>query len=168
MGKDVTPPVVVPSDVTICENLYSVGPRKLTFAERLGLLLTPNPIRLNYTKNDRHELESVLSKGYLNEPDPITDILLLRQKSISKEVSSKVFGFGGFVSLTLLSLYSLRFHSIKTKIIVTPFSSYFGLLLGRQVGDCYYGRWSEYSRDRALGKLPAKRFLTNEEQDKYL
>ncbi|BAM40425.1 conserved hypothetical protein [Theileria orientalis strain Shintoku] len=168
MGKLSTPPVVVPSDVTICENLYSTGPRELTFAEKFGLFLTPNPYRINYTKNDRYELESVLSKKYSDDPDYITDILLARQRSISKLVSAKLFTFAGFVGSSALTLYSLRFHSIKTKVIVTPFVSYFGLLVGQQVGNLYYGRWSEFGRDRALGMLPAKRLLTKEEQERYL
>uniref|UniRef100_A0A3B0N8E3 Uncharacterized protein n=1 Tax=Theileria annulata TaxID=5874 RepID=A0A3B0N8E3_THEAN len=167
MEKTKLPSVVVPSDVTICENLYSTGTRELTLMEKLGLLLTPNPVRFNYTKNDRLELQSVLTKKYSDDPDYITDILLKRQKSISKQVSAKVFSLVGFLGSTVLTLYSLRYHSIKTKVLVTPFSSYFGYLVGQQAGNLYYGRWSEYGQERALGKLPAKRFLTQEEIDQY-
>lgn len=115
MEKTKSPPVVVPSDVTICENLYSTGTRELTSMEKLGLLLTPNPIRFNYTKNDRFELQSVLSKKYSDDPDYITDILLTRQKSISKQVTFNYY------SLHIVLKYILNFRFRRRCLVYLDF-----------------------------------------------
>ncbi|KAK2195418.1 hypothetical protein BdWA1_003094 [Babesia duncani] len=167
MDAENTPPVVVPSDITLCENLYSTGTRKLTFMENLGLFLTPNPIRFRYTKNGRDELRAILSKSYGEHDDTVTEILKSRQESVSKMVKAKTFNLFGGAGLGLLTLYSLRFSNIKTKVIVLPFATYAGCLLGRIYGNGYYGRWSEYSRDRALGQAPASRYLTRQEIKVY-
>ncbi|CDR93942.1 hypothetical protein, conserved [Babesia bigemina] len=160
MASKNSPPVLVPSDVTICEGLYATGSRQLSFSERLGLLLTPNPIRFTFTKNGRTELQAVLTKSYGDNDDTITQILRARQESI-------IYNFAGTVGLSLLSLYSLRYHSIKTKVLVVPFAAYGGSLIGRAFGDAYVGRWSEYGRDRALGDLPSMRYLTESEIKSY-
>ncbi|KAK1443869.1 hypothetical protein BgAZ_207450 [Babesia gibsoni] len=167
MAVDTTPPVLVPSDITICEELYATESRALTFGERLGLILTPNPIRFSYTKNGRSELRAVLQKGYGDNDDTVTNILRARQESISKQVRARAYNFVGTVGLSLLTLYSLRFHSIKTKVIVMPFATYAGSLIGRTFGDAYVGRWSEYGRNRALGDLPSMRYLTEQEVMAY-
>ncbi|KAK1937664.1 hypothetical protein X943_003750 [Babesia divergens] len=167
MSSDSTPPVLVPSDVTICEHLYATGTRRLTFGERVGLLLTPSPIRFTYTKNGPAELRAVLRKDYGENDDTITAILRARQESISKQVRSRAFNFAGTVGLGFLSLYALRFHSIKTKAIVFPFATYAGSLLGRGFGDLYVGRWGEYGRNRALGELPSMRHMTEKEIKSY-
>ncbi|EDO06707.1 hypothetical protein BBOV_II007570 [Babesia bovis T2Bo] len=160
-------PVLVPADVTICESLYSTGNRHLPFLERFGLLLTPEPWRFTFSRNGRRDLESVLTKSYGDNDDTITEILKTRQESVRKQVCARTFNFFGTVGLGALTLYSLRYHSIKTKVLVMPFATYAGSLLGRAFGDCYFGRWEEYGRERALGDLPGKRYMTESEIRSY-
>ncbi|GIX63795.1 integral membrane protein, DUF56 family protein, putative [Babesia caballi] len=167
MASRKSPPLLVPSDVAICEHMYATGTRPLSFCERLGLLLTPNPFRFSFTKNGRRELEAVLTKSYGDNDDTVTQILRARQESVSKQVRARVFNLAGTLGVGLLTFYSLRFHSVKTKVIVLPFATYAGSLLGRTFGDAYVGRWSEYGRDRALGDLPSMRYMTEAELKSY-
>ncbi|GFE55032.1 integral membrane DUF56 family protein [Babesia ovis] len=167
MDDKKSPPVLVPSDVTICERMYATGSRPLTLMEKLGLLLTPNPWRFTFSRNGRRELEDILTKSYGDNDDTITQILRTRQESVRKQVCARPFNFMGTVGLGALTLYSLRFHSVKTKVLIVPFATYAGSLLGRAFGDLYTGRWEEYGRERALGDLPGKRYMTETEIKSY-
>ncbi|CBZ55432.1 conserved hypothetical protein [Neospora caninum Liverpool] len=155
MGK-----LVVPSDISLLEEKQTVGRRRLTVLERLGLMTMAPMVHWNYTKNDKHDMRQVLQRQYdLSRSDPATDIVVRRQESIRKRVVAHNGVWAGVAVSTLLGHYSLRRYDYKTKLIVLPFLAYGGSWLGRFIANGLTGRWSEWGRDRALGALPPKAFF---------
>jgi len=158
------PTLVVPSDVTILEDRYSIGQRRLTVMERLGLFLTPPMFHFRYTKNDHKDYRKVLSRQYpTNSKDPIVELLVKRQKSIHSRVVAQNGLWDGAIAAAGLVAYSLRHYDYKTKLIVLPFVAYGGSFIGRWTADFVCGRWRESARSRILGQLPAKAYFDDAE-----
>jgi len=154
------PTLVVPSDVSILEDRYSSGVRRLTVMERLGLFLTPPMFHFRYTKNDRNDLRRILSRKF--DPasnEPIVDILIKRQKSVRSKVIAQNGLWDGVVVASGVVAYSLRHYDYKTKLIILPFAAYGGSFIGRWTADFLCGRWRESAESRVLGQLPSKQYL---------
>jgi len=153
------PKLVVPSDITLLEEKYAVGRRRLRLLERFGLLGIPPMWHLRYTKNNTKELKSVLTKRYdKDSKEPIVMILKERQESVRKQVIAHNGLWAGIDTFGLLSLWSLRHYDWKCKAMVVPVMMYGGAIVGRVLGDLVMGRTSEFCRDRFLGELPAHQF----------
>ncbi|CTQ41002.1 hypothetical protein BMR1_03g02015 [Babesia microti strain RI] len=162
---------VVPSPVTVSEAKYTIGTRKLTILEKLGLLTIPNRIQFRYIRNTAQDIRNVLSKEYpeipvskTHAPSPaargsfdqaVVDVLRARQESIRKEVVAR----NGLTASVILGFtasgLATRHYDLKTKLIVVPVVTYMASWVGRAAGDLFAGRWSENARDRFLGSLPA-------------
>ncbi|CEM08055.1 unnamed protein product [Vitrella brassicaformis CCMP3155] len=150
--------LVVPSDITVAEEKTSLGVRKLTRMEHLGLLLYPPTLHFNYTKPDKSDMYKVLTKRFSQDKvrPYIAEICATRQESISKQVQCMVYLWLGTAVTTVGTWYSLRHYDWKAKLITLPFMAYGGSWLGRWTGDLITCRWWEYGRDRWLASLPGK------------
>lgn len=154
------PKLVVPSDITLAEEAYSKGPRRVRLLERWGLFCTTPMYHVRYTKNDKNDMRKVLSRKFdAASTDPVVDVLRARQNSIKKKVVSKGIMWEVVDITTLATWYSFRHYDWKTKLIVLPFVAYGASFLGRATGDILTGRNREYMRDRLLGELPAKQYF---------
>lgn len=159
---------IVPSKITLLEEKYSSGTRKLSIWEKTGLALSPPILRLNaYSKHSTTDLQNILERKYELEnimkqaPNTktalhIADILLNRQESVKSTVLRRNFMWGGALLGSAATIFSARHYDYKSKCILAPFAFYGFSFIGRWVGDLILGRWSQYSRQRALGLLPAK------------
>jgi len=152
--------VVVPSDISICEEKYAVGKRRIRLFEYTGLLGIPPMIHFRYTKNNTTELKDVLSKRYPKDSsEPIVILLKQRQESIRKQVLAQNLMWVGTGAAAGMGLWGMRNYNLQSKLMVVPFAAYFGSFVGRSLGDCFTYRNMEYGRDRFLGQLPAHTFL---------
>merc|ERR1719329_1975700 len=152
--------VVVPTDVTVLEEKHKIGRRRLRIFESTGLLCIPPMFHIHYSKMDRGDKRAVLSKKYDPEDNsPVVDILKRRQASLSKEVVSKNFLWGGGWAFAGMSYWSFRRYNYQSRLLAFPFLFYLGTFAGRMVGGIAAGTNAEYGRDKFLGTLPAKVFL---------
>jgi hypothetical protein len=116
---------------------------------------------LRYSKMDPTDKREILRRKY--DPmasSPTLTLLRLRQESVRKEVVAHNFVWAGMWSAIGASWWSLRRYNYQSKLIVLPFMAYAGVWVGKTVGDYVTGRWWEQERERALGQLPAKVYLT--------
>eukprot|EP00931_Biecheleriopsis_adriatica_P086634 TRINITY_DN61257_c0_g1_i1.p1 TRINITY_DN61257_c0_g1~~TRINITY_DN61257_c0_g1_i1.p1 ORF type:complete len:162 (-),score=39.10 TRINITY_DN61257_c0_g1_i1:119-604(-) len=150
--------VVVPSDITLLEEKKCIGTRKLGLAEKLGLLgMSPFMIHLHYSKMDKGDCRSVLSKKYDSDDNSEEGRLVQRrQESIRKQVVATNFMWAGAGSMAGLTWWSFRRYNYQSRLIALPFIFYAGTFFGRAVGDVATGRNAEYVRDQFLASLPAK------------
>jgi len=149
--------LVVPSDITLLEEKHQIGRRKLRILEWTGLLGTSPMFHLHFSKMDKGDKRSVLSRKY--DPDDkseIATILKKRQESVRKEVVSHNFMWGGAFGMSGLAWWSVRRYNYQSRLVALPFIFYGGTFVGRWVGDILTGRNAEFIRDRFLGQLPAK------------
>eukprot|EP00922_Rhytidocystis_sp_ex-Travisia-forbesii_P025191 GHVS01036989.1.p1 GENE.GHVS01036989.1~~GHVS01036989.1.p1 ORF type:complete len:159 (+),score=1.57 GHVS01036989.1:76-552(+) len=154
--------LLVPSDIALLEKKFSIGPRKLSLFERTGLLTMAPMYHFNYTKNDKDDMRAILSKKYDgSSQSAVADILRRRQESVSKKVRSHNGLWIGTSLATGMVWSSLRHYDYKAKLIVLPFVAYGGAWIGRVAANGITGRWSEYKRNRELGQLPAKVFISS-------
>eukprot|EP00922_Rhytidocystis_sp_ex-Travisia-forbesii_P025188 GHVS01036986.1.p1 GENE.GHVS01036986.1~~GHVS01036986.1.p1 ORF type:complete len:159 (+),score=8.92 GHVS01036986.1:102-578(+) len=152
--------LLVPSDIALLENRFSVGPRNLSLFERIGLMTMAPMYHFNYTKNDKDDIRAVLSKQYDNSSQSdVVEILRCRQESLSKKARAHNGLWVGTTFATGMVWYSLRHYDYKAKLIVLPFVAYGGAWIGRVAANGITGRWSEYKRNKELGELPAKVFI---------
>jgi len=155
--------LVVPSDITLLEEKYAVGKRRLRFFERTGLLGIAPMWHIRYSKNSTSDLRDVLRKRYdKNATEPAVEVIKRRQESIRKQVVAHNGLWGGIGTFSGLALWSLRRYNWQTKSIVLPFIAYAGAWIGRLAGDLMTFRVCEFGEDRFLGSLPARQFYTSE------
>ena len=157
--------LVVPSDISLLENKYTLSRRELSLAERLSLLALPPVLKLGFNQHDKHSFKRILSRSYgipeengTDSDQLIVDILERRQSSVRRRVFSNIFAQMGTVIGAILTASSIKFYDLKTKCIVLPFATYGSFFVGRWTGDLFTKRWSEFYRDRFLGELPAQQF----------
>jgi len=149
--------IVVPSDITILEEKMSIGRRKLGILEQTGLLGIVPMLHLRYSKMDRNDMRSVLSKKYdADDKSEVVGILKKRQESVSKRVVGQNFLWGGGWTFAGFTWWSFRRYNYQSRLIAMPFLFYAGTWFGRYVGDIATGRNAEFARDRFLGQLPAR------------
>lgn len=152
--------IVVPSDISILEEKYNTGVRRLGILERFGLMGFAPMFHLRYSKMDKHDMRAVLSKKYNpDDTSPVVDVLRTRQESVRKQVVSKVFMWDTAALMTGLTWWSFRRYNYQSRLLALPFVFYGGTFVGRAVGDIVTGRNAEFVRDRFLGLLPAKVYL---------
>lgn len=152
--------LVVPSDVTLLEEKYATGVRRLGIFEKTGLLLTPPLWHIRYTKNNTSELRDVLKKKYSKDStDPVVLLLKARQESVRKQVVAQNGMWLGVDCAALAVIWGLRHYNYQAKAMALPFACYFGSFVGRAFGNLATNRNKEYGRDRYLGQLPAHQFF---------
>mmetsp|Transcript_66071 Transcript_66071/g.213679 ORF Transcript_66071/g.213679 Transcript_66071/m.213679 type:complete len:161 (+) Transcript_66071:79-561(+) len=153
--------IVVPSDMTIVEEKMSIGKRRLGLFESTGLLGMLPMLHIHYSKMDKGDMRSVLSKKY--DPEDTrnaTEICRRRQQAVSRSVVSQNFMWGTAWGMTGLCWWSFRRYNYQSRLVALPFIFYGGTFVGRALGDVITFRNAEFARDRFLGSLPAKVFLS--------
>ncbi|CAE8634001.1 unnamed protein product [Polarella glacialis] len=152
--------LVVPSDITICEEKKAIGRRRLGVLEQIGLLGMAPMIHIHYSKLDTGDKRKILSRKY--DPDDKSEVVMIckrRQESVRKEVVAHNFLWvtaGGMAGLTW---WSFRRYNYQSRLVALPFIFYGGTFVGRVLGDIVTNRNGEYGRDRFLASLPAKVFF---------
>jgi len=155
--------LVVPSDITVLEDKTKVGRRNMGLLERIGLMLTFPVYHANYTKLDKGEIKSVLTKKYdKNIRSEANEICMARQAAVSRQVKAHIGWWAGGVGSGLGVFWSFRKYNYQSKLICIPFLAYAGAVVGREVGNILAGRNQEFYRDRFLGQLPAKCYYAGE------
>jgi len=153
--------IVVPSDITLVENKMRVGRRRLGPLEWTGLMLTPPMLHIHYSKLDRGDMRAILTKKYDPEDtSPMKQLVESRQDSLSKHVVSTNFMWAGGAGFAGAVMWSFRRYNYQSRLLAMPFFFYFGTFAGRMVGDMCSFRNAEFARDRFLGSLPAKVYMT--------
>jgi len=156
--------LVVPSDITILEEKYSVGPRRVRLMEHIGLLGIAPMWHLRYSKNNKTEMKAILSRRYpKGSNDPVVIMLKDRQESVRKQAIAHSGLWAGTNTALLSTLWCLRAYDYKAKALMIPFTMYAGGILGRIAADLCMGRNYEYARNRFLGQLPAHQYYHGEE-----
>eukprot|EP00932_Pfiesteria_piscicida_P006611 SRR837773.1656.p2 GENE.SRR837773.1656~~SRR837773.1656.p2 ORF type:complete len:164 (-),score=56.68 SRR837773.1656:93-536(-) len=143
------------------EEKQKVGKRRLAILERTGLLGMLPMLHIHYSKMDKGDMRSVLTKRY--DPDDTsaaTEICRRRQESVRKNVVAQNYMWGTAWGMTGLAWWSLRRYNYQSRLVVLPFLFYGGTFVGRAVGDIVTRRNGEFARDRFLGQLPAKVYFT--------
>mmetsp|Transcript_66073 Transcript_66073/g.213683 ORF Transcript_66073/g.213683 Transcript_66073/m.213683 type:complete len:161 (+) Transcript_66073:104-586(+) len=153
--------LVVPSDITIMEEKKSIGKRRLGLLEQTGLLFTAPMLHIHYSKMDRGDMRAVLSKKYdLEDTSAACNVCMVRQESVRKSVVATNFMWGTAGTMTGLCWWSFRRYNYQSRLVALPFIFYGGTFVGRALGDVITFRNAEFARDRFLGTLPAKVFLS--------
>merc|ERR1719329_2086998 len=156
--------LVVPSDITILESKMTVGSRRLRFGERLGLALMCPTLHLHYSKVDKADMRSVLSKKY--DPEDKSENAVVcrkRQESIRKSVVSTNCMWATAGGAAGMVVWSFRRYNYQSRLVCVPFIFYGMTFVGRYLGDIATGRNAEYGRDRFLGSLPGKVYYNESE-----
>ena len=155
------PTVLVPSDITLLEEKNKMCKRRLRFFEKVGLKLSLPTYHYRYSKMDKNDKRAVLRKKYNPESsDPAVLLCLRRQEAVRKEVLAHNYVWMGMGTFTGIAAWSLRRYAYQTKLIVLPFMALGGVWFGKFLGDGLTGRWQETDRDRFLGSLPSKSYLS--------
>ena len=158
--------LVVPSDITVCEEKCSIGSRKLSWLESFGLMGMAPMLHIHYSKLDRGDMRKVLSKKY--DPDDASaaaEICKVRQAAVSRTAVSHNFLWLGGWAFAAPCYWSFRRYDWKARALAIPFLFYAGTFAGRVVGDIVTGKNSEFARDTFLGSLPAKVYYTAPKDD---
>merc|ERR1719159_1843031 len=96
--------ILVPSDITLLEEKFAIGKRRLRTLEWVGLMGMPPMLHIHYSKMDRSDMRAVLTKKYDPESkDPIVGVLKTRQEAVRKQViahNGMWFTGGGMAGLT--------------------------------------------------------------------
>lgn len=151
--------LVVPSDITLLEEKYSVGRRRLRLLERFGLWGIMPMWHIRYSKNNRSEMKSILTKRYPSgSSDPVIALLKDRQESVRKQVVAHNGLWAGVGGSFAATLWAFRRYDYKAALIMVPFTMYAGGILGRLTADVAVGRNYEFYRNRFLGQLPAHQY----------
>eukprot|EP00933_Yihiella_yeosuensis_P077883 TRINITY_DN8883_c0_g1_i1.p1 TRINITY_DN8883_c0_g1~~TRINITY_DN8883_c0_g1_i1.p1 ORF type:complete len:185 (-),score=50.65 TRINITY_DN8883_c0_g1_i1:328-804(-) len=153
--------LVVPSDITLLEEKKSIGVRKLSLLENLGLFGMSPTIHLHYSKLDCADRRAALSKKYdADDRSEAAQICIRRQEAISKEVVSHNFLWATAGAMSGAVWWSFRKYNYQSRLVALPFIFYAGTFVGRAVGDIVTGRNAEFARDKFLGSLPGKVYYT--------
>jgi len=155
--------LVVPSDITVMENKFSVGTRKLSWLESFGLMGMSPMFHLHYSKMDPSDMRAVLSKAYdAGDVSPAVTLLRTRQDAVSRQAVAHNFMWGVSGAMSGLVWWSFRRYNYQSRLVALPFVFYGGTFVGRVVGDVVTGRNTEFARDRFLASLPAKVYYTSD------
>jgi len=155
--------IVVPSDISILEAKNCIGVRSLSIVERMGLLGIAPMLHIRYSKMDRSDMKSVLTKQYdADSADKTVHLCRRRQESVRKYVVGHNGLWVGTSAFPMLAIWSFRRYNYQAKLITVPFLAYAGSFAGRWVGDILTGRNKEFGRDRFLGEMPAKVYYKEE------
>lgn len=148
--------LIVPSDITVLENKQKVGRQRLPFWDSVGMAGMFPLYHRNFTKLNRAEMRSVLTKRYKSDDNSEeTAICKARQESVSKQVKAHIGFWAGFGSFGGMTFWSFRKYNYQSKLICIPFLAYAGGWVGRCLGDLLQSRHQEHYRERFLGSLPA-------------
>lgn len=135
----------IPSKIVIAEALASQSnKKKLKPYDKLALFLRLPMLHLRYTKNDKEDMAYSLSRDYSQVPkdipSDILDIVQTRQNGLIRRARTTLGSWcGSIISFSLVS-YSIRFYDWKSKLIILPFTTYGGCLLGRFISHGITGR----------------------------
>eukprot|EP00933_Yihiella_yeosuensis_P000801 TRINITY_DN10123_c0_g3_i1.p1 TRINITY_DN10123_c0_g3~~TRINITY_DN10123_c0_g3_i1.p1 ORF type:complete len:159 (+),score=20.69 TRINITY_DN10123_c0_g3_i1:171-647(+) len=153
--------VVVPSDITLLEEKKSIGARKMSWLESIGLLGMSPTIHIHYSKLDKADRRAILTKKYdEDDKSEAGQIVKRRQAAVSKEVVSHNFLWLTSGAMTGACWWSFRRYNYQSRLVALPFIFYAGTFVGRAVGDIVTGRNGQYARDSFLGSLPGKVYYT--------
>lgn len=151
--------LVVPSDITLLEEKHAVGGRRLRLLERFGLWGMTPMWHIRYSKNNRSEMKSILTKRYPGDSnDPVIMLLKDRQESVRKQVVAHNGLWAGVDTAFFATMWAFRRYDYKATLIMLPFTMYAGGILGRLTADVAIGRNYEFYRNRFLGQLPAHQY----------
>eukprot|EP00933_Yihiella_yeosuensis_P059569 TRINITY_DN609_c3_g1_i1.p1 TRINITY_DN609_c3_g1~~TRINITY_DN609_c3_g1_i1.p1 ORF type:complete len:159 (-),score=36.58 TRINITY_DN609_c3_g1_i1:230-706(-) len=153
--------IVVPSDITLLEEKKTIGARKMSWLESLGLLGMSPVIHLHYSKLDKGDRRAILTKKYDDDDRSEAGMIVKkRQAAVSKECVSHNFMWCTAGAMSGAVWWSFRKYNYQSRLVALPFIFYAGTFVGRAVGDIVTGRNAQFARDAFLGSLPAKVYYT--------